>query len=86
MHSSTIPIAKKPYCKKEVMDQVTRDTLKQVRKQLTEMEIVKDIAFGVDEAGYYYLPVIKIGYEHRASEIPSQINGVQLQVRYERDE
>lgn len=78
------------------MDQVTRDklkavrqqltALKAVRQQLTAMEIVKNVAFGVSEAGYYYLPVIKVGQEHRASEIPAQMDGINIQIRYEKDQ
>lgn len=46
---------------------------------------VMAVASGLWAKGWYFLPVVAVGEEHRASELPEEIEGVRIDVRFEKD-
>lgn len=56
------------------------------KDELMKLPFILDCACGASEHGMYILPVVRIGQEHRASEIPVMLHGIHVSVRYERDD
>lgn len=62
-----------------------RAVLNRVRTQLQGYDFVRSVAFGASSRGFHYFPVVKIDMEHRAAELPTELEGVFIEPRFEKD-